>query len=51
MDNFEWAEGYDKRFGMIHVDFETLVRTPKKSARIYATIIESNGETLKAVSV
>jgi len=51
MDNFEWAEGYDKRFGIIHVDFDTLVRTPKQSARIYATIIESNGESLKAMSV
>jgi beta-glucosidase len=36
LDNFEWAEGYSKRFGLVHVDFETQVRTPKASARWYA---------------
>ncbi|MEM9930198.1 MAG: family 1 glycosylhydrolase, partial [Bacteroidota bacterium] len=43
MDNFEWASGYDKRFGMIHIDFDTLERTPKASAWWYAEVIKQNG--------
>lgn len=31
LDNYEWALGYEKRFGLVHVDFETLDRTPKAS--------------------
>jgi beta-glucosidase len=49
LDNYEWAEGYAKRFGLIHVDFETQKRTPKESAKVYATIIQTNGESLKAL--
>ncbi|MGN9809837.1 GH1 family beta-glucosidase [Micromonospora sp. BQ11] len=43
MDNFEWAWGYTKRFGMIHVDYDSQVRTPKSSARWYAEVIRRNG--------
>jgi beta-glucosidase len=35
MDNFEWASGYAKRFGIVHVDYATQRRTPKASARWY----------------
>lgn len=42
-DNFEWAEGYRQRFGLIHVDFDTQVRTPRASAHHYAEIIKRNG--------
>lgn len=38
MDNFEWAEGYAKRFGITHVDYETQVRTPRDSALWYARL-------------
>ena len=43
MDNFEWAEGYAKRFGLIYVDFETQERLPKRSALAYKAIIENSG--------
>ncbi|MGW6936710.1 GH1 family beta-glucosidase [Lentzea sp. NPDC054927] len=42
MDNFEWAEGYAKRFGIVHVDYETQVRTPKMSARWFSEVARSN---------
>ncbi|MBB5871407.1 beta-glucosidase [Allocatelliglobosispora scoriae] len=43
LDNFEWAYGYDKRFGIVHVDFATQRRTPKASALWYAKVIAENG--------
>jgi beta-glucosidase len=41
LDNFEWAWGYAKRFGIVRVDYETQERTPKASALDYARIIET----------
>ena len=38
MDNFEWAEGYSQRFGIVHVDYATQVRTPKESAIWYRRV-------------
>lgn len=43
LDNFEWAEGYRKRFGIVHVDYRTQRRTPKASARWYHQVISRNG--------
>ncbi|HJQ43803.1 MAG TPA: beta-glucosidase [Jatrophihabitantaceae bacterium] len=42
LDNFEWAWGYSKRFGIVHVDFDTLARTPKDSAMWYRDVIRAN---------
>ena len=39
LDNFEWEEGYDKRFGIVHVDFRTQARVPKRSALWYRDFI------------
>jgi beta-glucosidase len=40
LDNFEWEEGYDQRFGIVHVDFATQARTPKASALFYRDYID-----------
>jgi len=46
MDNFEWAEGFNPRFGMIYCDYATQKRIPKDSAYWYKSVAESNGECL-----
>ena len=42
MDNFEWADGYARRFGVVYNDFKTQQRTPKASARWYAQVMRHN---------
>ena len=42
LDNFEWAFGYSKRFGIVYTDYETQARIPKRSARFFADVIERN---------
>ena len=46
LDNLEWAQGFSKRFGIVHVDFESQQRTPKASARFYSSVIATNGRAL-----
>lgn len=46
MDNFEWALGYEKRFGIVHVDFKTQKRIIKASGNWYSGVIKNNGAEL-----
>ena len=46
MDNFEWADGYRQRFGLVYVDYKTQKRTLKDSARWYANLIRTNGSEI-----
>lgn len=46
LDNFEWAMGYNDRFGLVYVDYQTQERIVKDSAWWYKSVMESNGETL-----
>lgn len=46
LDNFEWAQGYGKRFGLFQLDGVTQERTPKTSARLYREVIRTNGASL-----
>lgn len=50
MDNFEWALGYDMRFGLVYVDYRTQQRILKDSAYWYRDVILTNGENLKGES-
>ena len=46
LDNLEWSLGFSKRFGLVHVDFETQRRVPKASARFYSQVIATHGTVL-----
>jgi beta-glucosidase len=43
LDNFEWQLGYQMRFGLVHVDFQTQARTIKDSGQWFAQVIQENG--------
>jgi len=47
LDNFEWSHGYSRRFGIVHVNYETQERTIKSSGRFYSSVIKTNGATLE----
>jgi beta-glucosidase len=47
MDNFEWAHGYSKRFGIVHVNYATQERTIKESGKFYSEVIRTNGGVLR----
>jgi beta-glucosidase len=49
LDNFEWSQGFSKRFGIVHVDFESQQRTPKQSARFYSQVIATHGAVLSGL--
>ena len=42
LDGFEWGDGFSKKFGLTHVDFRTLERTPKMSANWFAEVVKRN---------
>ena len=45
LDNFEWSHGYGKRFGLVHIDYETQQRSPRSSFRWYRNVVNANGLT------
>jgi beta-glucosidase len=51
LDNFEWAEGYSKRFGLVYVDYRTQTRIPKSSAHWYAQQITRHRSTAETTAI
>ena len=51
LDNYEWADGYSKRFGLVYVDYGTLDRTPKRSARWFARVLAAHAARAAAALV
>merc|ERR1712060_126809 len=51
MDNFEWSLGYSKRFGIVHVDYRTMERTPKDSAKWFSRVISKNAVEIDAADL
>jgi beta-glucosidase len=49
VDNFEWAEGWTLRFGLFSLDPETQRRTPRRSAALYADIVQANAITSQII--
>jgi beta-glucosidase len=48
LDNWEWTAGYDQRFGLVYVDFDTGARTPKASYQWFASVVRRNGVMVAA---
>ncbi len=51
LDNFEWASGFSKRFGLLHVDYATQKRMLKASGEFYARVVRSNGAELATLGL
>jgi len=51
LDNLEWSLGFTKRFGIVHVDFDTQERTLKDSAHFYGRVIATRGRCLAEMSL